>query len=478
MKKIVSCLLLLILTLSLVVGCNGETPQEGTDVNKTVMTVGSFAVTAKEYNYAYYTTVQEFCSIYQGYLTYFGLDLNTSLKEQKCAISETEQTWAEFFMEQTEDILTQVYSFYNAAVAEKMELKEEYRLQMDAYLLSLTEVAKKVNKTNDAYLSENFGSGLTEQDYKIYMERRLLATQYCDEKLGAIVYTDADYETYYQANKESVDRINFRFYTLNESFLTEDASQSEDTTDAAVKARAELFAKDLTSEELFVQRALEFAPESEKKNYESSAATLAQNVDADDLAESDMKTWLFDTARKPGDVSVHKTSTATYTVCYFISRQRDENQMVSMRHILLEVDESKEGKTDAEVSAAIQKIYDDWKAAGSKESDFITIASEKTEDPGSKENGGLYDFFNKGTMVSEIEDWLYAEGRQMNDTTIIKTSYGYHIVMFKGYGDLGWKAACLAGMENASYNNLLENLKKVNAVTFEENHRDAVGNDY
>ena len=80
-------------------------------------------------------------------------------------------------------------------------------------------------------------------------------------------------------------------------------------------------------------------------------------------------------------------------------------------------------------------------------------------------------------MVSEIEDWLYEEGRVMNETTIIKTSYGYHIVMFKGLGELGWKNTCLQGMQDEDYYDLLEFLQEEYAVTYSENHRDLVGNE-
>lgn len=479
MRKILSVVLLLILSLTLLVGCNGDTApsNEEADGAKTLMTVGEINISLAEYNFTYKTYVQDFCSSYQGYLSLFGLDTSVSLKEQTCNMSETKQTWAEFFMDQTEELLTQVYTFYNAATAAGMTLSKDGQLQVDSFMLSVKEAADKEKKTSDEYLESLFGDGFTAEVYRDIVSRRMLATQYCDEMLAAIEYSDADYEAYYQANKDTIDRINIRIYTVTEDYLPEGHdAETEGTTDAAVKAYAELFAKDLTTEEEFCERAVSFAPASEKANYEGKNSTLVANVSPDKLADGDMKTWLFDQSRKAGDVSVHKTSTAAYTVCYFVSRQRDEHPMVSMRHILLKVDATKEEKSDAKVAAAIQKMYDDWKAAGAKEEEFITLAKANTEDPGSKDNGGLYDFFTRGTMVSEIEDWLYAEGRVMGDTAIIKTSHGYHIVMFKGYGEIGWKYASFPGMQDEDYYKLIEDLSKNYAVSYAENHRDTAGN--
>ena len=205
-----------------------------------VMVVGDTKISAQEYNYTYYSQVQNFYTNYADYLSYFGLNPDAPLKEQNCTVSETEKTWAEYFMDQTEEILTQVFSFYNAAVAEGMELKEEYLLQIDAYVLSATEAAQKAGKTLDNYLSEHYGSGLTVDQYREYLSRRFLATQYCDEKLSVITYSDEEFEAYYKENNASIDKVDFRVYTLTEDYLPSDSSASTETEVAeAVKSLAE-----------------------------------------------------------------------------------------------------------------------------------------------------------------------------------------------------------------------------------------------
>lgn len=468
MKKITAFILILILSLSLC-ACG-----EKKDV---VMKVGDTEISAAEYEYTYHSQVQNFYSSYADYLSYFGIDPEKPLDEQKCTVSETEQTWAEYFMDQTEEMLTQVFCFYNAARDEGMELSEESQLQVDAFVLSATEAAQKASMTLEKYLSEYYGEGLTTELYREFISHRLLATQYCDEKLGATLYEDADFEAYYADNRASIDKVTFRVYTMTEDYLPADSSAVTETEVAAeVKKLADAFAEGLTSEQIFMDRAVEYAPEDEKDNYASAAATLAANISSSDLAASTMSEWLFDEARKEGDVSVHATGSGAYTICYFVSRQRDEHPLAGMRHILLSVTVDKDGNSDdAAVYEEIKGLYTQWEKSGFSEDTFISLASANTDDPGSKETGGLYASFAYGTMVSEINDWIYAEGRKTGDSSIIKTDYGYHLVWFTGYGEIAWKEACLPGLQDEDYYELLDELEKKYAVEFSENHRETVG---
>ncbi len=470
MKKILAITLTFLFLLPLLTGCSFQKP---------VMTVGKTEISALEYNFAYYTQVQNFYSAYADYLTYFGINKTKPLKDQPCTLMEDGSSWADYFMTDTEEMLTQVFTFYNAAVAEKMELKEEYRLQLDAFVLSAKEAAGNARMDLEEYLSANYGAGMNEKLYRQFLTRRLLSTQYCDEYLGGREYSEAQYESYYQENRDAIDRLNFRVYTLTESFLPEGSEgKTEAETDAAVLKLAQAFVKDLTSEEIFKARAVEYAPEAEKENYRPDAATLAKNISAEDLAEGDMAEWLFDAARKNGDVSFFETSSGVYTVCYFISRGRDENPLVSMRHILLSVTENKDGTDDsAAVKVAIDDLYSQWENQGKTEEAFVSLAKAHTQDPGSKENGGLYENFSKGTMVSEIDTWLY-DNRRDQDSAVIKTDFGYHIVWFLGYGDIAWKSECLPALQDEDYYALLESMKEQNPVTYEKDHRTLVGNDY
>lgn len=59
--------------------------------------------------------------------------------------------------------------------------------------------------------------------------------------------------------------------------------------------------------------------------------------------------------------------------------------------------------------------------------DFAALAKEYSEDPGSKEKGGVLSYFGRGQMVKEFE--LVAFTMQKGETSQpVKTQFGYHII--------------------------------------------------
>ena len=120
----------------------------------------------------------------------------------------------------------------------------------------------------------------------------------------------------------------------------------------------------------------------------------------------------------------------------------EENQVwkvnnVSVRHILIEpeaADETSTDYTDEEWAAAEAKaneVLTLWQQ-NPTEDYFAELANEKSADPGSNTNGGLYEDFPSNQMVAEFSEWCFDQSRQPGDTGIVKTSYGYHIMYFVG----------------------------------------------
>lgn len=61
------------------------------------------------------------------------------------------------------------------------------------------------------------------------------------------------------------------------------------------------------------------------------------------------------------------------------------------------------------------------------EKNFVTLAYEYSDDPGSAGSGGDLGWFPRGVMVKEFEDAAFAlEKGQISD--LVKTDYGYHII--------------------------------------------------
>lgn len=129
---------------------------------------------------------------------------------------------------------------------------------------------------------------------------------------------------------------------------------------------------------------------------------------------------------------------------------KTDKNVINIRHILIQpaasyADDgtttySDEAWADAEAEA--QRIYDEWLAGEATEEEFAALAEQYTQDPGSMTTGGLYEEVFPGQMVTEFNDWCFADGRTVGDHGIVKTSYGYHIMFFSGEGDyIYWRQA-------------------------------------
>ena len=105
-----------------------------------------------------------------------------------------------------------------------------------------------------------------------------------------------------------------------------------------------------------------------------------------------------------------------------IAKAYAEDKTASVRHILLLT----QGKTDAEKAEARKKIEEVLARAKAGE-DFAALAKQYSEDPGSKDNGGLYENFGRGAMVKPFEDAAFSV--PIGELSgIVETTYGYHIL--------------------------------------------------
>ncbi len=114
---------------------------------------------------------------------------------------------------------------------------------------------------------------------------------------------------------------------------------------------------------------------------------------------------------------------------------------VNVRHILIfpEGADSATASTEefseeawAAAEANAQAILDEWLAGDKTEDSFAALANEHSQDPGSNTNGGLYENVTEGEMVEAFNDWCFDPSRQVGDTGIVKTNYGYHVMFFSG----------------------------------------------
>jgi parvulin-like peptidyl-prolyl isomerase len=103
---------------------------------------------------------------------------------------------------------------------------------------------------------------------------------------------------------------------------------------------------------------------------------------------------------------------------------KNSGEFATARHILISTRATGEKKalTDTEAKAKA----DGLRARLAKGEDFAAMAKAESDDPGSKDTGGVYTF-PKGQMVKPFEETAFAlkEGELSQP---VKTDFGYHII--------------------------------------------------
>ena len=116
------------------------------------------------------------------------------------------------------------------------------------------------------------------------------------------------------------------------------------------------------------------------------------------------------------------TDEATHKVYDDAVKQLGEQQEVHARHILIRAapgDEKAGKEAEDKIKAVIVRL--------TKGEDFAKVASDVTEDPSGKANGGDLGYFSKEQMVPEFSDTAFKlEKGQISEP--VKTQFGWHVI--------------------------------------------------
>ena len=207
---------------------------------------------------------------------------------------------------------------------------------------------------------------------------------------------------------------------------------------------------------------------------------------------------------KEGEEKVYKDATSVYSACVFNGGMHRNNEIVrSVGHILFKAD-TYDGLTSTEKLSGVAKELADKVLARDGIITAYAMAAElldmlfaegkiteATREDGSKyykidkavfeeygelytEDGSVfYDDVEKGQMVAEFEEWLFAKSRVEGEITYtepVETEYGYHIMYYVGSETEMWKSEIrtkISDEENTAY---LENIQTVHSVTVNANY--------
>lgn len=412
-------------------------------------------------------------------------DASVDMKTQYVDADKT-QTYYDYFKEQAKENVTQICALYDAAKAAGHTLSEDAQKSLDSALSDLdSQVQQNRFGSRSAYLRALYGRNITEGIYMKNLEMNVLASDYYNATIGAMGdYSDAELQAYYDANADKMDSYDYDYAYFSGTVSSTDADgNAVDGTDeekAAAMADAQKKAEDLLAAVKAAkaqtpaegQAAATFLSVAEQQGASATPRTGVMGVNVTSSVYAD---WLMDAARKDGDVEKFQLEDAGWYVVEFHARYLDNDPTVDARHILLstameddpateDVDESQLAPTEeriAQVKTQAEDLLAQFNAGAKTAEAFGELAEEHSADGRDSDGklsaaGGLYSGIAKGDMVKPFEDWCFDPSRQVGDTGLVQTDFGWHVMYFQALNRPVWMDRASQTKQTEEQNSFME----------------------
>lgn len=309
-----------------------HTAEPGDTVMSAVVAVnaeGEPVLTNSILQVCYWIEFYGFMSSYGAYAQYLGLDYTQPLASQSCA---EDRTWEQYFLEATAQHISENYALAQAAYAEGYTLSEEDEKTIadiaDPDGDFAAEIAEAGYESSEAYLKENFGDGVSMEDYQTYLRMLYAAMDHQGQIKQEIEsgLTDAEVEAYYDENAESYaqnrvlkqNNVSAR-HILIAPEGEKDATLNDWTEEqwsAAEQKANEVYA--LWQQNPTVENFAALVPEYSADPGSLETGGLYENF-ATNAMVTEFSDWCFDPARVPGDTGIVKTVHG-YHIIYFVEQ--------------------------------------------------------------------------------------------------------------------------------------------------------------
>ena len=387
-------------------------------LHKTYVTVGNENVTKVEFDYSYYTVVNNYVAQYSQYLSLFGLDLSKDLSTQYYSGT---RTWKDFFEEMTMDTLRRNKAL--KADAQAAGFTADVSTEYDGIVAQQKANAREAGVSLNKYLRQNFGPYATSARIKPYLEEALFVNKYY-AKLNKDMTPSADeVSAKYAEDPKQYDSVNYRIRQFDAQLPTEptelaDPADESDDTDAAYTPSEAEVEKAMADAKVLADEAL------------STVKTDGDEVEGILYASANdvIRDWLFDDARKAGDTTVLEDSGSHRYYCLaFEKRFRDETATANVRILV----------SDTEEEAS--NMYAVWKDGGATEPHFEELCNTTFYDKAVAEGGLLEGISRDDDLYEELLDWIFAEGRSTGNCEVVTVpDVASFVVYYIGEGQPIW----------------------------------------
>ena len=452
----------------------------------TAAKVDGKSVSVAEMNCAYADVRNQVYNASSEYESSYGSGYYTSdtKSTDSCAYDST-KTWGEYFEEQALEHVKQIYAFKDK---EGNTLTEDQQKEITESFDTLAESAKTNNFSLNAYIREVYGVGVNKSVLRTWMENMYKAqnAQTAMQTDYESTIDDAAIKEYYNEHKDEYTTAAVKAYSVKVDTADIDLTKDGITNDEIDKLIADKV-KEAKKSATTIYKAAK-ADESKFAGavnaYEKKAnGDTATEYSDDTLALSGVISQRMTTLGADGRLWVANSKTVGQTDLVYsadyenktfqfdiivVTEPAQAYKTINVRHILIQPSDTESDDSWKEAKEEIETIYSQFKKKNTEEY-FSTLASEKTTDTGSKENGGLYENVTPGQMVDTFDAWCFDASRKPGDTGIVKTTYGYHLMYFVSNNGVYWKTQVPTDMASEYSNTSISDmLEKVTAdkVTF------------
>ena len=407
----------------------------------TAAVVSGHKLTPAMVNYFYRTTISNMSEM----LSYLGVDSSKSLSSQ-AYMNDQFDTWADYLLDQALAGASEIYALYDAAIADGYQLSDEDKAQIDSNIATYEMYAPYYGyESVDQMIAAEYGKGCNEENFREYMTVSLIASNYANDYNNSLSYSADQLSQYYQEHTEEFDAVTYRMYNVAVSEGTENVAKAMEELEVIAE---DIATSSVGSELIFIEKVNEYATEEDAFSMTTEDSTLRENNTKKNVDELFVD-WLFDNERKEGDTTYIRNGDAGYYVLYFKSFTDNNYQLPNVRHILISSQDVNDEEARAAAKEQAEQLLSDFLAGEATEEAFAALATEKSADSA---EGGLYENILHGKMVATFEDWCYDEARQIGDTGIVESDYGYHVMYFSGYGETYLDYTVRETMRSNDYN--------------------------
>ncbi len=457
LRNVLIVVLAVVVCIAAVIGVISLVNRPSYDTKAAAVTVGDEKITVPVYDYFYNLSATNFYSNYS-----FMIKPNTPLSQQSSFFGEG--TLEDYMKDNVKNSLREVLNLVADAKANGYELSSEDKANIAASLKSMNDEAAAYGFSSaDKYLRARFGEGCDTDSYETYMQLYLTYAGYASKLNEEFQPSAEELKAAYEKDTSAYDLVSFTYATsaAESTQVESEQSEADKQADDAESTEPSTAAPTTYTDE--AKAAAKEKAEGYLKEMPEDATTTSYNkTNVSSYFTEEIAEWLFDGARKEGDVKVFardENETYFYTVRY---DSRDTNDYCLVNANVITITKDKEGEEVKEGEETAKQKFVALTAAvkdGMSDEDFNKAASDLGYTVTTNSITRTY-------SMEEIREFLYDSNRKAGDLlTTYENDTAYYVVRYVSTDEATYRDTMV---KNALWSEKYQSIATAKEITVNE----------